>query len=434
MNAKNGLMLMHLHEQTPSTIIATVTVEKPYVDTVYQEALRQQRQDARIQGFLQGDTPLNYLEKTYKAPLMNHLQEFFLSSCVSTYLMNQLAHHKIVMVGEPRLQAITMDPQTDASFTFEVTTARPKINHDWDRISFRAPARKNYRDLDKQVELFIKEETEQPTPAANGIKIGDWISFSLQPISASSTELLGSYKDILWLKIGDEEADEEAQALFVGKKVGDTFTSKANFLQCYVSNSFDACYMFTITILNHVADALFSLPLFKQHFHLKTTRDVHLKLIEVFSCRQDLSQRRETVELALKALTRHHHVPIPESLIANKQQEILEAVYLNPDYYVYKAQPDFKEKVHMLAEKQLKELALIDALGYQENINPTKDDILSYLNLMKRPRTREFIYFTLPSTKTHGQELPVSHETIRKQCMREKTLNHVITKLMKQKI
>jgi FKBP-type peptidyl-prolyl cis-trans isomerase (trigger factor) len=87
----------------------------------------------------------------------------------------------------------------------------------------------------------------------------------------------------------------------------------------------------------------------------------------------------------------------------------------------------------MLAEKQLKELAIIDTLAYKENISVTKDDIFGYINLMKRPRTREFIYFTLPTTKTYGQELPLSHETIRQQCLREKTLNYVIQRLIKQK-
>lgn len=429
----SNFLAIKLEQQMPAKAQATITVDKPYIESLYHEILLKQKQDAHIQGFSQGAVPLSYLEKTFRIPIIEHLQGFLLSSCILNFLFDQLAHHKVVIVGKPNLHSVIIEPQQSASFIFELTTAAPKINSDWEKILFRAPARKNYRDLDKQVDFFLKEEAGRTAePLSMSIVTDDWICITIQPADAQQKALLGDYKDILWIKIGDEETDEEAQQLFIGKKVGDSFVTQATLFQDYVNNTFSSPYFFVITIINRSPHQIFCLESFKRHFKIKTAREMHLKFIEVFSYRHDISQRRETVEAALKSLLRNHHFSVPEHLIAQNKEHVLELVHLNPDYYVYKAQPDFKEKIHMLAEKQLKELIIIDTLAYKENIYVTQEDIMGYINLMKRPRTKEFIYFSLPSTKVYGREFPLSQETIRQQCLREKTLNYVIHRLTKK--
>lgn len=430
---EHSFLALKLEQILPTKAQATVTVDKPYIATLYREILLKQKKDARIQGFSQGSVPISYLEKTFRIPILEHLQGFLLSSCVLNYLFDQLAHNKVVMVGQPSLSAVTIDPEQPASFVFEFTTAQPKIHHEWEKLSFRAPSRKNYRDLDKQVEFFIKEEIERAAkPISDEITSDEWICFTIQPADAEQKALLGHYKDTVWMKIGDEETDEEARQLFLGKKIGDTFVTQATFLQDYVNNTFSSPYFFVISLIKRSPNQLFCFDLFKRHFKLKSARDLHLKLIEVFSYRQDVSQRRETVEATLKALLRQHQFPIPEHLVAQQKEILLKMVHLNPDYYVYKAQTDFKEKISMLAEKQLKELIFIDALAYKENIQVTEEDIMGYINLMKRPRTKEFIYFSLASTKTYGKEVPISQEIMRQQCLREKTLNYIINRLIKK--
>lgn len=430
---EHSFLALKFEQLLPSKAQATITVEKPYIATLYREILLKQKKDARIQGFSQGSVPISYLEKTFRIPILEHLQGFLLSSCILNYLFDQLAHNKVVMVGQPSLSSVIIDPEQPASFVFEFTTAPAKINNEWEKLSFRAPSRKNYRDLDKQVEFFFKEEAERTSkPLPDCISLDDWICFSVQPADAEQKSLLGDYKDILWMKVGDEETDEEAQQIFLGKKVGDSFITQATFLQDYVNNTFSSPYFFVVTIINRSPNQIFCFDSFKKHFKLKTARDLHLKFIEVFSYRHDVSQRRETVEATLKSLVRHHQFTIPEHLIMQQREILLKLVHLNPDYYVYKAQTDFKEKITMLAEKQLKELIVIDSLSYKENIQVTQDDIMGYINLMKRPRTKEFIYFSLTSTKTYGKEVPISQEVMRQQCLREKTLNYVINRLTKK--
>jgi FKBP-type peptidyl-prolyl cis-trans isomerase (trigger factor) len=111
---------------------------------------------------------------------------------------------------------------------------------------------------------------------------------------------------------------------------------------------------------------------------------------------------------------------------------VLQAVQHNPDYHVYKSQSDFKDKVKALAEKQLKEAIIIDAIAYQEGISVSDEDVRAYLNLLKRPRMKDFMYFTLPEPKMQGQEVPLSAEFIKRYCLREKTLNHLIKEVTKK--
>src|SRR5207248_735599 len=134
----------------------------------------------------------------------------------------------------------------------------------------------------------------------------------------------------------------------------------------------------------------------------------------------DLSQRRSMVEEALKLLLSKHHVEAPNYLILRQQKLVLESVQNNPDYQVYKTQTNFKDSIQQLAAKQVKEILLIDQLSFKENLAISPQDVRSYLNLLKRPRTKEFIYFNLPPTKAQGREIPLPTEIIKKCCLREK--------------
>ena len=73
-------------------------------------------------------------------------------------------------------------------------------------------------------------------------------------------------------------------------------------LQDYFTDSMNTYYNFAVTVEDIVPNAYFCLDQFKQHFRLKSNKEMYQKLIEVFSYRNDLSQRRTTVEESLKLL------------------------------------------------------------------------------------------------------------------------------------
>lgn len=423
-----------LKQVGPHFAYTTITIPDHYVKKLYSLASSTQQQGTYTPGFLKGTTPLSYIESNFQPHLLEHIKEFFFKYFVISWLHRKIADNKILIAGQPRLTDISITPLNGACYSFSLTLAQPISLQGWKRIPFKAPRRKNYKDLDRQVKNFLKEEaTAQKNVLKNEIQIGDWVHFSVQLLDMQGKNLFEGTPETLWLKIGFEEADLPFNTLFIGKKIGDTFTTTELSLQEYFSSHIETHYPFAIEILDFTPFAYFDLDEFKKHFKIKNNQELHEKMIEVFSYRNDISQRRSTAEETLKLLLSRHAFDVPNHLVLRQQKEILDTIHDNPDYQVYRMQDDFHDKVKKLAVKQVKEVIFTHQLAYYENIAVGVDDIKNYLNLTKRPRTKEFIYFEPPHSKFLGQEMPLSAALLEESCLREKTLNYAIHSLSKQK-
>jgi FKBP-type peptidyl-prolyl cis-trans isomerase (trigger factor) len=412
----------------------SICVDKSPVNSLYEYLLQFYQNKARVVGFSPGITPISYLEYSFRPTILEHLKEILFNHCVIPRLYKGIIENSLIIVGEPLLHEVEINPPHDnARFIFECIIVTPQAQEDWKKLPFKAPQRKNYKDLDRQVELFMKDEEEKiRTYEEKGITLHDMVYFDVSLVDEHHKPLVGDYAHALWLRISDEEIDEDVRSLFLHKKIGETFYTDQPFFHDYITAHHQLPYLFKITVKDYLSHSFFSLDYFKHHFKIKVPKDIHHKLIEVFSYRHDISQRRETVEASLKLLLNTHLVSLPEDLIKRQIDVVLDEVRENPDYHVYKAQGDFKAKIRMLAEKQLKERALMDYIAAQEKVSVEHEDILSYLNFMKRPRTKEFVYFNVPFTKIKEKETPISLEVLRQLCLREKALNHVLTHLIKR--
>lgn len=424
---------MHFDQIQPNYAKVIITVPKNYVSALYKRASLAQKNEIFTYGFPKGATPLSYIEQNYKASLLDHVKEFLFKYFVMSSLYTKLLAQKVRIGGEPRLHDISLTTEDDAHYHFELSLIAPIDLSRWKTLLFKSPKRKNYKDIDRQVESFIKDELNNLKKYQNcAIEVGDWVCFTIRLMDEESESFLGDYYETLWLKIGNEEADIQFQEVFVGKQKGDTFYSSEKCFQEYFTSSLNSNYRFFIEIKDIVHHVFFSIDHLKHHFKLRSNKEVHQKLIEVFSYRNDLSLRRATAEEALKLLISNEPFDVPNYLVLRQQKGVLEAVSTNPDYHVYKTQPTFQEHIRQLAIKQAKEMLLIDQLIHEENISLTQTDFLSYLNLVKRPRTKEFVYFNLPNSKVDEQEFPLSSVILGQCCLREKTLNHVIYVLTKK--
>lgn len=429
----HSLLKCHIQKLNPQFCYFKVIVPEPIIAEIYQEVSTAQKEKVETHGFTKSQTPLGYIEKHYKNNLNEHIKEFTFKYFVINYLYEQLHSKKIVTCGEPRLKEVETLPEGSTEFTFEISLASQIDFREWKNFPFKAPKRKNYKDIDRQVDSFIKKEQElYKENSSEDIAIGDWVCFNIGLCDANQNPLLKEHSENAWIKIGSEEADTPFQKVFLNKKKNDAFCTNEGCFQEYFSNQLNSNYMFSIHIEDIVHDNYFSFDDFKQQFRLKTNKDIHSKLIEIFSFRNDLSQRRSTVEEALKLLITKHQIDTPSYLILRQQKMVMDAVQSNPDYQVYKTQPNFKDMILQLAIKQVKEMLLIDQLSFDENIKINNIDIKNYLNLLKRQRTKEFIYFGPPPTKIEGQEMPIPGALLKRCCLREKTLNHVIHHLTRK--
>lgn len=421
------MLRLDVEEIRPSLLRATIFVPASRVEAVYRYITTMQQTSAEPPGFQKGSVPLSYIEKNFKDSILDQVKVFLFNYFVISFLYTQLRERKLLVCGEPRLASITISPTDGAHFIFDLSIFPSLPIQDWKYLPFKAPKRKKYKDLDRQVDSFVKEEkTNCKSTNDTTIDVGDWVNFTIALTDKNGTPLLNGEQENMWLHIGNEEADRDLRDIFVGKKVGASFCTAAQPLQEYFDNQAESNYTFCITITDMLDDSYFCLDSFKQLFKLKTKKEACQKLIEVFSYRNDISQRRSMAEESLKLLLSKHRFIVPKHMILRQQEQVLRAVQDNPDYHVYRVQKDFKEHVRKLAEKQAREALLIDQMAYHENISVSDQDVKNYLNLAKRPRTKEFLYFTPPLTKVRGKEAPVPTQELKQYCLREKTLNYII--------
>ncbi|MBU4269539.1 hypothetical protein L6269_04220, partial [Candidatus Dependentiae bacterium] len=341
---------------------------------------------------------------------------------------------KISIANYPRLINVELEKNKQAKFYFDISVASPLLLKEWKYFIFRAPKRKRYKDLDKQVSAFIKKELglfKKSNP--NQVEESDWVFFSSELVNNQNETLPNIYDGTFWIKINNKLMKRPFQSLLNGKNIGDSFITN----KLPLNNDFSQeeepnnNYSFKITIKKIAKGNHFSLESFKNTFKLKSKIDIHDKLIEVFSFRNDISQRKSIIEEIFHLLLSKHRFEIPKHFSVRRQEDILDYLKHDPDYNVYKQSVDFYEQVMMLAEKQLKEEILIDQMAFKENIAVNSDDIKNYLNLFNNNRLREFIYFKPILEKIEESDFPLQTGLLKQYALREKTLNEIIHELTK---
>ncbi|MCX5922560.1 MAG: hypothetical protein NTX86_04510 [Candidatus Dependentiae bacterium] len=412
---------------------ASIIIPAAIINTLYLEASLSQKTYTQAFGFNKGEVPLEYIASNFKVNLIEHIKEFLFKFFVVDFLLEQIHTKKLLVAGEPRLIEVTVELNQPARFKFELSLFDSIGIQEWKYLPFKSPKRKNYKELDLQVDMFVKEEQGFLKNAdLTTLAVGDWVNFKVNLLNNTNTPLFNAHTTSLWLKLGDEEIDNTFHDIFLNKTIGSCFTTTSKSLQDYFSNLIDTNYTFSIEITDILKNNFFCLDSFKRHFRLKTNKEMHQKLIEVFSYRNDLSLRRSMAEESLKLLLSKHRFVIPNYLILRQQEVVLDSIKQNSDYHVYRMQKDFKERIRQLAEKQLRETLFLNQLAYHEELEVSDSDLKGYLNLTNRPRMKDFLYFDAPETKVHGQEIPLSTQELKQFNLREKTLNHIIYHLMKK--
>jgi hypothetical protein len=418
---------------TETTGQAIITIPKELLSTFIHITLHDQQKVLRPSGIDHRNITISFIKEHYAHSILAHLKEFLLKFCVIDFLYEQLQSDRIHFGGTPKLYSCVLAYDTEAKYIFDVYLTEQISISEWKLFPFKSPKRKNYKDLDKQVEHFIAEELANAQQSTfDTVHLHDWILFGLTPLDQENNLLTHPIQTLYWFKVADEEIESPLKELFLGKKLHETFITHNQGLQQFLSNSLVSDYAFTVKILAIVSHKNVCFNQFKSFFKIKTQKDLHKKLIELFSYRNDISQRRAIVEEALKVLLNKHSFSIPKHLVASQKNQILSSIKQIPDYNVYKRQADFDMRVQELAHKHAHEMVLIDQITAHEGIVVTMQDMKGYLNLTKRARLRDFLYFEQPQTEVDGQQIPISVQQFKTYCLREKTINYIIYHLTKK--
>ncbi|MCK4264845.1 hypothetical protein KAW80_00630 [Candidatus Babeliales bacterium] len=402
-----------------------VEIDKDTIEAIKNQIIDRYRNQVIQTGFK--ETPLEYIKNHYQKEIRSSIKSFLLRYYVVDYLTNELINQGIIVANFPRLYKIEFTSENALRYIFDISTTNPIPIREWKHFSFKAPKRKNYKDLDKQVSYFIKKEQERSKSSEKDrIEENDWVCFDAILVDPSGRPVPEIHKNNLWVRMNINNIPNPFLESFLNKKIGDTFLSNQLSLYDNFEDESGGKQSFFITISALIKGTFCNMDAFKAMFRLKNKSDIHEKLIEVFSYRNDISQRKSIIEEMFNLFFAKHRFEIPKHLIIRKQEEILFSLKQRPDYQVYKLNNNFSSQIEVLAEKQLKEEILMDQLANHENIRIDVKDIQNYLNLFSNHRLKEFVYFKPSQDILEDNTLPIHHSLLRHLCRREKTLNYVL--------
>ncbi|MCK4651432.1 hypothetical protein KAT08_04635 [Candidatus Babeliales bacterium] len=413
---------------------ATVKICPTITKKIHDQTVSLYQKQTHLSGYRKYQTPIKYLEENYKNDIENNVKNFLFKHIILDFLIEQIHNQKISLVNYPRLKQIDINATKQANFVFNLSVAEPIELKEWKNFAFRAPKRKKYKDLDKQVNMFIKKEISlfKKNPLEI-IQEDDWVCFDAILLNEKNKPVIEEYgTNSFWIKINNKYIKKPFQLSLMDKKTGDTLISNMLPITNEFSSSFkNEQYPFLIKIKKITKGRYFWIDSFKANFRLKSKQEVHKKLIEVFSYRNDISQRKTIIEELFHLLLSKHRFEIPKHFVIRRQENILNSLKEHPDYQVYKLQKDFERQITALAEKQLKEEIIMDQIGYKENIKIEDKDIQNYLHLFNNNKLKEFVYFKPIIEKIEESDYPLPSGLLKQAVFREKTLNHMIYVLTK---
>lgn len=418
------------HVPTSSHLIKIVihvgeqVVKKTYAQTV---ALFTQ---GSLDGFSANLIPAEYIQEHYKTEIAKKVKNFLFRHAIIDFLLTKSIEYKIPYANYPRLASIEEDKTGALNYHFDLSIADPIELKEWKHFAFKSPKRKKYKDLDKQVIHFLENEIACAKKQSSAVvEDSDWILFDALALDRNNKPIFNELARF-WVKIKTKEVPSQFSNLFLDQPIGGSFTTNAFDLD---DSTADDCnprqFTFLITIRAITKGNYLSLEHFKGMFKLKNKIDIHNKLMEVFSYRNDISQRKTIIEEIFHLFLAKHRFEVPKHLVLRRQEDILLVLMKQTDYQVYKSQKDFLQQVELLAEKQLKEEIIIDQIATQENMKCDLKDIQQYLHLFNNKRLREFIYFKPLLEQIDEANRPVSSGILEQTALREKTLNHIIITL-----
>lgn len=411
---------------------ASVEIAPSLVEVVYQQTVELFKRNS-VESFHSKEMPFEYIEETFQGEILAKLKDFFFEYLVFDFLSSEIVFKKIKAANYPRLANIQFSPDRALIYIFDVSLADPINMKEWKNFAFKSPGRKRYKDLDKQVENFIEEESEKiKTQASDVIVAGDWICFKATLLDKNQMPLVHSISGFFWIKVRGDLVSTPFSCNFLRKKINNSFIAD-NFN--FSDDDDDHCekgYNFLITILSVLKGNQISFDMFKSVFKLKNRSEIHNKLVEVFSYRNDLSQRRAIIEEVFNLLLAKHRFEVPKHLVLRRQEDILKSLAKQPDYHVYKAQRDFLTQVETLAEKQIKEEIIIDQIAQNDGLNVDLKDMEHYLHFFNNKRLQKFVYFMpQPIESIDDLSIAINAGLLLPTVLREKTLNFIINTLTK---
>ncbi len=298
--------------ESSSVMQICINVAPYLVNKIKKYTVETYRNKISTKGFADGTIPDSFIEKNYSKSIIESTLKFILKFFVTDYLEEQILQHQFVCLSASNLHNVEVLSDNSVNYVFKNAIINPIMTTNWEKISFHPPRRKLYKDLDRQASIFIKNsEDEELKKVSDQVEDGDWVCFSATLLNSNNQPAIRDFKNQFWLKIDTKYIATPLHQSFLEKKEGEIFFVEELLVFGMPSDLLSVKGKFKISIVSIVKSNKFSLQRFKSVFSLPDTKAAHEKLIEIFSFRNDISQRRLIIEEAFRVLFNKFRFEVP---------------------------------------------------------------------------------------------------------------------------
>jgi FKBP-type peptidyl-prolyl cis-trans isomerase (trigger factor) len=382
-----------------------------------------------LEGFEKGKVPLAYIKNYFKKSFYAHIEKIFYAFYAKDAFYKLFRNDGIYIKKIIDFDFYFSCDKKTATFSYHVPGELVEYNALPDFKKLRFSERKKYRDLDRQAKHILEEEEANKVMYENSpISVGDWVLLEVFIASDSGEVILKDLSVKLWINVTSEKIDSEIKDLLSGKNVGDQFTTKASFLNTFLSTIF-LKHSFFVTIKEKVSSLFFSFDIFKKAFKYESKEGLE-KIIELFSLRKDVSLRKEKVQMIFAYFLNKIKIHFDPDSVAQYECILQSQVVKSPDYLLFQSEKNFSFNLKKLACSQAMEKILIDHFIHIFSISSTKALLYTYLNLLQRNRLKEFLYFDFFHTYDNSHcSFPLHNCELEHIACREKAIDFLIKKM-----
>jgi trigger factor len=378
-------------ERLPGSQLAmTIEVPSSEVDAAYERVLKKLSQKVKIQGFRPGKAPRSVVEARLG---QDAIREEVIEALVPEVVNRALNEGEVNPIDRPRVDILEFERGKPARFTATVSVMPDVALPDLDTIRLEKPQTEVTDDMVDQRVRELLEAQATLVPVERPVQAGDVIVADLE-VSTGGVEVPSAARKAMEIEVKEGVLIPELNAAVVGKSVGEVAEAEvqmpADTAEPELSNK-----LANLRLTIHGVKEKDIPPLNDRTAATISNGEQQTALEFKIAVRRDLEEgARRLDELryeqdVLKAVVEGSQVEIPASMVDHEVSHQLEELEgriqrqgLRLDrYFAYSGTTanEWAAKARPDAEERLKVDLVLEKIGKQLNINPTTEEVYSYL-------------------------------------------------------
>lgn len=337
----------------------------------------------RLKGFRPGRAPKAMVAKLYGTEIHQEVMETLASSALRT----AMKEHELEIIGRPQVSFKDVEPQKDVEITANVAIApRPKIEH-FEKLAFDVPTRK-VTDADYERELESLRERQAKYHKVEGrddARTGDYVVVSYEA-TVEGEPLPGTKPEKRFIRLGSDMLMKELDEAIVGMKRGEEKVVQVPLSEKYTDASVAgkmADYKVSLIEIEDKELPEINDELAKASGLAETAAELPAALRAALEKAFDEQNTQQRERKLFETLIEKNPFEVPQVMVDEEIRSILFEMNAldrrRRDHYEMDMTP-FRKPLEAQASYRVKSIILLDQLLETSNIEPTEEELESWLN------------------------------------------------------